>query len=609
MEKLQSPLGFRRVFPDVLTARLVALYLVGIAGLSTLVRIGLVRRVQAPTVFSDELGYERLAQSLGQTGHFALFNHAGLSYSPLYSALLAPIYALGASAPTAYEWTKITNAVLMSLSIFPTYKIARFVLARRPALLVASLGAVAPLMFYTSFTMSENLAYPLCLVAIWAMLEAMRTPRVRNDGLLLASIAVVCAARVQLIVLVPAALTAALLASAFERESEESVLRTVASAVKRHGLLFGSAAAGLVIAGLSAIGGAAVYSIFGRYANVGRAGLPDAGHFFDLLLRHLAGLVFGVGIIPFAAALVAAFAFGRLRRRREHIVFASVAVSVTVWLLLEVAWVAALFDSPSGDVPRIHERFLIYVLPLFLTTLIATVGFWSFIPGRVYVAAALITAVLPAAIPFGTVINDTVSVDSFGLELFGRIEHGELTAIPHATVYAIAFAATVSLLYAHVRSRMRTVVMVLLVPFFFAGGLARNRIEGASVNGRSRLPAHVDWVDRAMPAGGVTLVTWRRPGPELLTAFSNLSVKRLYYLCAPAFGPDFGEQAARISRSGRLVGTSAPIRALYIVAPAKLHISGRVVARNPKGHEVLVAPDNSRASVAPAWRGKVGCKR
>jgi hypothetical protein len=94
-----------------------------------------------------------------------------------------------------------------------------------------------------------------------------------------------------------------------------------------------------------------------------------------------------------------------------------------------------------------------------------------------------------------------------------------------------------------------------------------------------------------------------------LTAFSNLSVKRLYYLCAPAVGPEFGEQAARISRSGRLVGTSAPIRALYIVAPAKLHISGRVVARNPKGHEVLVAPDNSRASVAPAWRGKVGCKR
>src|SRR5438552_196834 len=98
-----------------------------------------------------------LAQSLGQTGHLALFGKQGLSLSPLYSVVLAPIYALGASAPTAYEWIKIVNALLMSLSIVPIYMIARFVLPRRASLVVTGLSALAPLMYYSALVMSENL--------------------------------------------------------------------------------------------------------------------------------------------------------------------------------------------------------------------------------------------------------------------------------------------------------------------------------------------------------------------------------------------------------------------------------------------------------------------
>src|SRR5215208_510733 len=90
-----------------LPRRGVALGLLGLVGLSTALRIALVARVHAPTVFSVELGYAKLAQSIGQSGKLALFNNEGLSYSPLYPAVLSPIYALGASAPAAYEWIKI----------------------------------------------------------------------------------------------------------------------------------------------------------------------------------------------------------------------------------------------------------------------------------------------------------------------------------------------------------------------------------------------------------------------------------------------------------------------------------------------------------------------
>src|SRR5262249_26210924 len=173
-----------RSLPDV-TARQAVLGLVAIAAFSAVLRILIVRSMHAPTIFNDELGYAKLAESIGRTGHLALFNERGLSYSPLYPVLLAPIYALGAAAPTAYSAIKSVNAVLISLSVFPTYAIARYVLSRRLSLLVVALATAAPLMAYSSYVMSENLAYPVCLVVIWRMIEAVRRPGVRNDVLLM----------------------------------------------------------------------------------------------------------------------------------------------------------------------------------------------------------------------------------------------------------------------------------------------------------------------------------------------------------------------------------------------------------------------------------------
>src|SRR3954447_11716327 len=209
------------------SSRTAFLCLVGFALLSFAIRAAFVSRVHGPTVFSDEMVYERLAVSIGRDARLALFNEPGLSYSPLYSVVISPIYALGASAPTAYTLLKIVNAFLISLAIFPTYKIARFLLPRRLSLVVAGLSVVAPVMSYSSFTMSENLAYPLCLVSIWAMLEAIRAPSLRNDALLLLSIALAVLARIQLVVLGPAALTAAILAVLLRREIDRGGRRAL----------------------------------------------------------------------------------------------------------------------------------------------------------------------------------------------------------------------------------------------------------------------------------------------------------------------------------------------------------------------------------------------
>jgi hypothetical protein len=602
----------RRASASLASGRGALLCLIGIAVFSTALRVALLSRVHAPTVFMDELGYQRLAQSLGQSGRLALFNKEGLSDSPLYSAILAPIYALGASAPTAYQWIKIVNAVLISLSLFPIYKIARFVLPRRASLLVATLSSLAPLMNYSSFVMSENLAYPLFLVAVWAMLAAVRDPGPRNDAVLLVSIVFASAARIQQVALFPAALTAVVLAAVLGREPlGKSATRSVLRSLEQHWLLIGSGAALSAFAGIAALAGHGVVSLTGVYSSVGTGGVPNPWRVLELTVQHLAGLDLALGVFPFVGTLVAAYAFFRYGAQRAHVVFASVAVAVTVWLLVEIGFFADfLLRDSQANLPRLHERYLIYLVPLFLVALLAAVR----IPEakasvRVYLAAAAPAALLPALIPFNDVINISSVVDSFGLQLLGRAQGGAVVPIPHVTVAAVWIAATFALMYVVLRKRMRGVVVLALFVSVLVSSVVRTRIEAASTSARSVLPVqHRDWVDRAEPEGDVILITGAgAPTAALETAFNNLSIARVYYVCDRTFGGEFGEQQISIDEAGRLRDQSGYVSAYYAVVPAALGVRGRVVARNTRGHQVLVAPANGRLGLPPAKRAKPSC--
>jgi hypothetical protein len=585
--------------PRLCSDRGVALALAGLVAFSVLLRLLLVSIVEAPTVFNDELGYMKLAQSLGLDGRLALIGHEGLSYSPLYPVLLAPFYALGASPPTVYALAHATNAIVISLAVLPIYKIARFVLPRRESVLVAAVSVVAPLMSYASFTLSENLAYPLALVALWAMVAAMREPGTRADALLIAAILVATIARVQLIVLWPAALTAALLmATAVD---ERGLLRRVRRAVLAHWLLFGVTAAALLVAGLRGLAGGDVYSVFGRYANVGRTGLPDAGEVLKLYLHHLAGLDLAVGVVPFVAALVAGFAFVRSGLPRRQLPFAAVATSFTAWLILEVAIDAAQFDSPTGDVPRIHERFMIYAIPLFLVALLAAVRMAPRrASGRVYLVAGAIAALLPLLIPFDTYVNRTNGVDTFALVPFGHDTDTGTEPVRFATVGAVWIAATLAWLFARmVRHKPRGAAILLAIVFVYVSGFVWVEHRNASTFARSFLPKHADWVDRGAPGEEVALVADAGTVPALETAYFNLGIARVYTLCGTTFGPDFGEQQVTLDGRVTVRGTSEPVAASYAVVPERLRIEGRVVARNPNGKQLLVEPAGGRLTLGP----------
>src|SRR5206468_2239984 len=115
--------------------------------------------------------------------------------------------------------------------------------------------------------------------------------------------------RIQHVVLVPAALTAFVLAALLRRErADENRARSVARGLGQHWLLVVSGAAVLVAAGIRALAGGGVLSVAGRYANVANT-RPNPGRVVELAVQHLAGIDLALGVFPFVGALVAAIAF------------------------------------------------------------------------------------------------------------------------------------------------------------------------------------------------------------------------------------------------------------------------------------------------------------
>jgi hypothetical protein len=595
--------------------------LLGLAAVSIAFHGILVGWVSGPWVFMDELGYERMAQTFAHTGHFSLFGKTGLAYSPLYPIVLSPIYALTPSLHTAYEWAKVENAVLMSLSVFPVYAIARFVLPRGRSVGVAALSLMAPLMLYSGFEMSESLAYPLCLVAIWAMLRAVRQPTVGNDVVLLGAIALASSARLQLVALVPAALTAILLVALIQhpRDRRHAVLR----AVSAHRVLFGVVAVALITALVRMAINGGTLPLAGRYADVGTSHASPL-RVAELFVQHLGELDFAVGVVPFAAAVLAGYALVQFGFPRRALVFASVAVASAFWLLLEVAYDAAAFDPSSTHVsrgsgfaglPRIHERYLIYLVPLFLVALVVALPLLrGTIPTRQHLVIAGAAISLPLLIPFGTVVNSGIPIDSFALQIFGRGSGGQIVPIDHPALVMLTLSGLIGFAYVRAPARQAGLIAVSIttVALFGLSVLALGRQIGHTPPAKLGLPPHANWVDRIVGhRGDVSLVGGagvRRLALEE-TAYWNRSIGHVYYTCKMAFGQDFGEAQLTLNRlGGSLRDRSGRVHTRYAVVPAAFDVPGHVLARDSAGKLVLLAPLRETLRVPSDGRSALRCR-
>ena len=117
---------------------------------------------------------------------------------------MAPAWIVLGNGLDAYRAALVVNALVMSLAAVPAFLLARLVVERRAALLVAAGTVLVPTMALTGSVMTENAAYPLFLTALWLMARAVRSPTLPAQGAALGSLALLVLTRVQGVALAPA---------------------------------------------------------------------------------------------------------------------------------------------------------------------------------------------------------------------------------------------------------------------------------------------------------------------------------------------------------------------------------------------------------------------
>jgi hypothetical protein len=281
----------------------------------------------------------------------------------------------------------------------PAYLLARRVVSRWGALAVAVLTVAVPSTFYAGTVMTENAFYPIFLFLALALVVALDRPGPATVVLFLVALGVAYETRAQAVAVLPAALTAPVVAAVLAGDRRELL---------RQRLLYGvvvTCAGAVVLAEVAR--GRSVRSLLGAYAAATHASY-DPATVAHWLLWHLAELDLYVGIVPVLALLVL-LGLGRSLAPRERTVVAA-SLSLVAWLAVEVA---AFATQPS--VLRIEERNLFYVSPLLFTCLVLWIERGLPRPRVVTPAAAVLTVVLAGAIPYERFIAVSATSDTFGV--------------------------------------------------------------------------------------------------------------------------------------------------------------------------------------------------
>ncbi len=374
------------------------IWLAGLYAVSVVVQLTLGLRVVSPWIMVDELVYSDMARSFAATGHFLIRGVHG-NYGFVYPLLLSPAYAIFGSMHDVYEWARVLNALLMSSAVVPAYLVARRVVRPSAALAAAALAVAIPSLAYVGMLMTENAFYPLFLWLAFALVLMLEKPTLARQLAVLGLCVLAFVTRAQTVALVAGVLTAPLVLAWIERGRP----RSLKAFAPLYGIVVGGAA---LVAIVEVALGRSPTHILGNYSKATGGGY----HFWTSLkwlILHLAELDLYLWIVPFAAVIVLVANARHLDRRLR--VFAAVTVSLSAWLVLEVAVFASRYSL------RVEERNLFYVAPLFLVALLAWIERGQPRPPRAAVAAAGVAAALPGALPFAHLLNITAESDTLRL--------------------------------------------------------------------------------------------------------------------------------------------------------------------------------------------------
>jgi hypothetical protein len=583
-------------------------WLTGLVVFSAVFRYGLSRRVVAPWIMVDELIYSELAKSFAATGHFLVRDVHHGAYGAVYPLLIAPAWRTFSSVPDAYAAAKTIGSVLMSLTAVPVYFLARRLLPPLWSLLAAALAVAVPSMMYTGTLMTETVFYPIFASVALALVLALERPTITRQLVLLATCLLAFLTRSQAIVLIPAVATAPLLLAWLDR-------RRLVRVVREFRALYGV----LVVAVLGALvvqlaRGKSPLDVLGAYSTTGHADY-HAGQVLKWLLYHVSELDLYLGVVPFAAVLLLTL-LGRSLDRPLRVLLAAT-LPLTVWLLLEVAAFASALS------PRVEERNMFYVAPLFFIALLAWIDRGMPRPARAAAAAAVVAAALPGALPYHELIGTSAEADTLALMPLWWLQEAVVSPTTIGVVVVVA-AAALAVVFLTLSPRYALVLPALVFLWF---AFATERIErfdhgfpkasvGALFQGMTT--SRRDWIDAAVGRDASVAFVYSGKDPTLQplplweNEFFNRSVGPVYYLRQPSMG-GLPETHVSPGADGVLVlPNDTPVRSRYVLTDKSVPLAGKVIGidevrgivlrRTPDG---LVAIASRVSGMYPdGWSGR-----
>jgi hypothetical protein len=248
-------------------------------------------------------------------------------------------------------------------------------------------------------------------------------------------------------------------------------------------------------------------------------------------------------------------------------------------------------------VQRIEERNMFYVAPLFFAALLAWIERGAPRPQAATAIAAGVAALLPALIPYRTLIGVSAQSDTLALLPWWWLQDHviDLTQVwIAALVLCLALAAAFALVPRRLALALPAVVLLLYAVTLPAIENGRHGVRMASLGAlfQGITTGTRDWVDQAVGRDAEVAFLWSGRSDAFTlwqNEFFNRSVGRVYELENP-LGGGLPSTAVAIGRRDGLLRDpeGRSVRSEYVLTDDFVPLSGRVVARDSMKGVLLV---------------------
>jgi hypothetical protein len=481
-------------------------------------------------VMPDELTYSKAALQIWSSPPLVGTGSDWFtSWSQLAQVVYAVPFGLAHDLVDGVRIAHLIAAAAMALTAVPAYLLALEVTGeRRAGYLVAALCVCVPWMAMAGTLMTEVFAYPAFTWAAWATVRTCATPSRRHDAYALIAMLVAVFARAQL-VFVPLAVVAAV-AAVVVRERQP---------LRAHRLLAAAIGIAILVVALRIVLGGGLSATLGTYSSLKNAhsvSLGIGGRLIAYVGVAIAAVPLIVGIPWIVTTLF------RPERPAEFgfSVFATCSIAAVVYQ-------ASLELTQPG---RLHDRYLIYALPLLFTAMAA-----ALISRRRLVAGTVVVGLLFALLVSRYDFFETgAELPSLSFTLHEPINNlafsfGDQLGIsdlsPGWFLAGLIVAITVLLALLLQRASAQRALLVAGVPvlvFCAVETASAFRQVTDSYYGFGYVePRPRNWVDRTVPPGADVAALVAQAGNPLATpvtwwdvGFWNESVDKYY---VPPTGP------------------------------------------------------------------------